>query len=173
MPKVIVFISAERWPIGPGVGLRVGFVYIRGMKVFAATVVALLLAAQSLAWGTQNPTFGVGLVNAPAGDSYIILLPEEVAATTASLADYYALPTPMGAEAPARRPLATTQQATNIFAAQPLLWGALLSIPGVILVRVNSTERKVTQKALLGAGINAAILTVLYFTVISPVGQSK
>ena len=150
-----------------------GFVYIRGMKVFVATIGAFLLMCQSWAWGTHNPALATATATLPVADGYVMLLPEDVAATSAYMAEAYALPTLMGAEKPTSRPLGATQQATNIFAAQPLLWGALLSIPGVILVRANTTERKATQKALVGAGINAVILSVLYFTVIAPVGQSK
>jgi len=109
----------------------------------------------------------------PTGPQYVVLIPEEVAANALLLQDYYAYPVPMGMEAgPLKAPLAPKAD-MPVLGVPPLVWGILLSIPGVIVVRLNSQERSATQKALLGAGINLAALTILYFTVLSPVTKSK
>jgi hypothetical protein len=105
----------------------------------------------------------------------VVITAEQATATAAALADYYAYPSLMGAEAApygvaSVEGLSASQPVVGL---PPLFWGLLLSFPGVVIVRLNSQERSATQKALLGAGINLAVFTALYFTVFSPVTQSK
>lgn len=103
----------------------------------------------------------------------MVLVPEEVAASSEALTEANRYAMPMGMERGLRSPLAPRASDPPVLGIPPFLWGLVLSVPGVIVVRLHSQERSSTQKALLGAGLNLAAFTVLYFTVFSPVNKGK
>ena len=140
------------------------------MKRLIACLLSLAMLAPTLASAAAAGAETALLASSAGGNEpvYVVLTPDQVAALGNRLAEYEGYPVLMGGEAALRHAMRPMED-MPVLGVPPLIWGLVLSLPGVIVVRLNSEERSATQKALLGAGINLVALTVLYFVVFSPV----
>ncbi|MEJ1929410.1 hypothetical protein WDZ92_03915 [Nostoc sp. NIES-2111] len=141
------------------------------MKRWLACLLCIVLLAPTMASAAE----GTPVVGGVTGQEpiYMVLVPEEVAASSELLTEANRYAMPMGMERAMRGPLAPRASDPPVLGVPPFIWGLILSVPGVVVVRLHSQERSATQKALLGAGLNLAAFTVLYFTVFSPVNKGK